>query len=83
MKLLYFAAVRERIGRGSEEADLPASVTTVDGLLAWLRDRGEPYAHALAPEAAVRVALDRRHASPGTPIGTAGEAAFFPPMTGG
>lgn len=83
MRLLYFAAVRERIGRGSEEADLPPSVTTVDDLIAWLRQRGDEYASALADGAAIRVALNHRHAPSGTLISGASEAAFFPPMTGG
>lgn len=83
MRLVYFASVRERIGRGSEERAVPASVVNVADLLDWLRGEGDEYSAALGPQAAVRVALDRVHALPATLLGSATEAAFFPPMTGG
>jgi molybdopterin synthase sulfur carrier subunit len=83
MRLLYFAWVRERIGRGEEQLPIPVGVETVADLLGWLRSRGPEYAEALSEAASVRVALDRVHASPETPISGAGEAALFPPMTGG
>ena len=41
MKLLYFAWVRERIGKAEEEIAPPSSVTTVGDLIAWLSGRGE------------------------------------------
>ncbi|MGO4836922.1 MoaD/ThiS family protein, partial [Rhizobiaceae sp. 2RAB30] len=42
-KLIYFAWVRERIGKSDEEVELPASVQTVSDLLRWLKRRGEGY----------------------------------------
>ena len=83
MKLLYFAWVRERIGKPDEEVDLPASVRTVGDLVAWLQGRGEEYAYAFENAAVIRAAIDRNHAKPDTAIAGAREIAFFPPMTGG
>ncbi|MDQ0509674.1 molybdopterin converting factor subunit 1 [Ancylobacter amanitiformis] len=83
MKILYFAWVRERIGLEAEEVDPPASVRTVAELAAFLKERGEGYAHAFENPGVVRAALDRKHARPDTPLGAAREVAFFPPMTGG
>ncbi|MBB3771882.1 molybdopterin synthase sulfur carrier subunit [Angulomicrobium tetraedrale] len=83
MKILYFAWVRERIGLEAEEVDPPASVRTVADLAAFLKERGEGYAHAFENPSVVRAALDRTHARPDTPLGAAREVAFFPPMTGG
>ena len=83
MKALYFAWVRERVGKAEEELDPPANVTTVGDLIAWLAKRGENYAHAFAKPLAVRAALDRVHARNGALIAGAKEVAFFPPMTGG
>ncbi len=83
MKVLYFAWVRERIGRGEEEIEPPAGVTTVAGLIAWLSARGEEYARAFADPRVVRAAVDRIHARPDASIAGAQEIAFFPPMTGG
>ena len=83
MKLVYFAWVRERIGRTDEELTLPAEVATTADLLAWLKKRGPEYEHALAEPRAIRVAVDRVHARPETPLAGAREVALFPPMTGG
>ncbi len=83
MKLLYFAWVRERVGKSEETVDVPSSVTTVGELITWLAGRGEEYAHAFANGAVIRAAIDRTHVKPETNIGGATEIAFFPPMTGG
>jgi len=83
MKALYFAWVRERVGKAEEEFDPPAGVTTVGDLIAWLSERGENYAHAFDQPLAVRAALDRVHARGDAPIAGVKEVAFFPPMTGG
>ena len=83
MRLLYFAWVRERIGKAEEEGEPPAGVTTAGQLLRWLKTRGEEYDHALERPEVIRVAIDRLHAGPDAPIAGAREIALFPPMTGG
>lgn len=83
MKLLYFAWVRERVGRAGDEIDPPAGVGTVAELIDWLRGRGPEYAHAFEAGPAIRAAVDRRHARPEASVLGAREVAFFPPMTGG
>jgi molybdopterin synthase sulfur carrier subunit len=83
LKLIYFAWVRERIGKPEEEIDPPAGVRTVAELVAWLSARGEEYAYAFENARAIRAAIDRNHVKPDTQIAGAREIAFFPPMTGG
>jgi molybdopterin synthase sulfur carrier subunit len=83
MKAVYFAWVRERVGKTDEEIAPPADVVSVADLLGWLARQGEGYAYAFENPKLIRVALDRVHARPDTPIAGAKEAAFFPPMTGG
>jgi molybdopterin synthase sulfur carrier subunit len=83
MKLVYFAWVRERIGKADEEVAPPAAVTTVAELMRWLSGRGEEYAHAFENAKVIRAAIDKNHARPDTKIAGAREIAFFPPMTGG
>ncbi|MFC7053902.1 molybdopterin converting factor subunit 1 [Hansschlegelia quercus] len=83
MKLVYFAWVRERIGRAEEETEAPDDVATVGDLVGWLRKRGPEYESAFATGAVVRAAIDRRHVKPDAAIAGAREIAFFPPMTGG
>ena len=83
MKLLYFAWVRERVGKPQEDVELPASVATVGDLMLWLAKRGDEYAHAFENPKIIRAAIDRTHVRPDTAIAGAREIAFFPPMTGG
>ena len=83
MKAVYFAWVRERIGKAEEEIDPPPEVVTVADLVAWLSARDEGYAHAFENAKTIRAALDRTHVKPNAPIAGAREIAFFPPMTGG
>jgi molybdopterin synthase sulfur carrier subunit len=83
MKALYFAWVRERVGKAEEDLNPPSTVTTVGDLIAWLSKQGEGYAHAFEKPSAVRAALDRVHARSDVRIAGAKEVAFFPPMTGG
>jgi molybdopterin synthase sulfur carrier subunit len=83
VKVLYFAWLRERIGRAEEEIEPPAGVATVADLVGWLAGRGEDYAYAFANPRIVRAAIDRAHVKPDATIAGAREIAFFPPMTGG
>jgi len=83
VKVLYFAWVRERVGKAEEDIDLPAGVATVGDLVAWLSGRGEEYAYAFENPAIIRAALDRTHVKAEASLGAAREIAFFPPMTGG
>jgi molybdopterin synthase sulfur carrier subunit len=83
VKLIYFAWVRERIGKPHEEVDLPASVVTVADLLRWLKSRGEEYENALQYPDVIRVAINQEHVDHREKIAGAREIALFPPMTGG
>jgi molybdopterin synthase sulfur carrier subunit len=83
LKVLYFAWVRERIGKTEETIDPPSSVRTVGDLVAWLAARGEEYAYAFENPKVIRAAIDRAHVKPDAALAGAREIAFFPPMTGG
>lgn len=82
-KLVYFAWVRERIGKAEEVVEVPETVRTVAGLLLWLKERGENYAAALQHPNVIRVAIDQEHVDHAARIAGADEIALFPPMTGG
>lgn len=83
VKVLYFAWVRERVGKAEEEISPPADVTTIADLIGWLSARGEEYGHAFEKPKVIRAAIDRVHVKPDAAIAGAREIAFFPPMTGG
>ena len=83
LKLVYFAWVRERVGKAEESVDLPPEIDTIADLVAWLRGRGEEYAYAFENDGVIRVALDQKHVRADASLLGARELAFFPPMTGG
>jgi sulfur-carrier protein len=82
-KLVYFAWVRERIGKGEEVIELDPAIVTVSDLLTYLKSRGEEYAAALEYENVIRVAINQEHVEHDALIKGATEIALFPPMTGG
>jgi molybdopterin synthase sulfur carrier subunit len=83
VKVLYFAWVRERIGKADEQLEPPPGITTVGELMTWLAQRGEQYAYAFENPRVIRAAIDRSHVRADAKIAGAAEIAFFPPMTGG
>lgn len=83
MTILYFAWVRQKIGRSEEVFDLPAGITTVAELIAHLTARGAGYADAFADPKRVRAAVNQDHVPFDAPVTNKDEVAFFPPVTGG
>ena len=81
MTLLYFAWVRQKIGK-SEERMTP-SVSDVAALIAYLKSLGPNYADAFADLSRIRVAVNQHHAGLEAKVGPDDEVAFFPPVTGG
>jgi sulfur-carrier protein len=82
-RLLYFARVRQIVGKGEEEVELPGSLNTVSDVISWLKQRDEGYAHAFSDMRIIRAAVDQSHKPLDAPIRGAREIAFFPPVTGG
>ena len=83
IRVLYFALLRERMGRAEEGIPLPPGVATVGDLATWLRERDAAGASAFAPGSPVRAAVNQDFAKPDTPVRDGDEVAFFPPVTGG
>ena len=83
LTLRYFAWVREKVGRAQEVVTVPEGVTTVAGLVDWLKTRGAGYERAFERASVIRAAIDQTHVKPGALIAGAREIAFFPPVTGG
>ncbi len=83
LKILYFASIREKVGRDGEEIDVPAGVTTVAGLRGHLQKRGGAWADALADTKLLRMAVNQDIAKNTAAIKAGDEVAFFPPVTGG
>src|SRR5258706_12150069 len=61
VKLLYFAWLRQKIGRAEEQMSPPASVTTVASLVDYLRTRGAGYEAAFQDLKLIRCAVNQEH----------------------
>lgn len=83
LTVLYFARLREALGRDRESLELPAHVATVGQLRAWLAARGEPFAGAFTEIKRIRAAVNQDMVGDDAPLGEGAEVAFFPPVTGG
>lgn len=83
VRIVYFAWVREKMGRAEEMLTIPANVCTIGELVGWLKTRGPEYEAAFAAQDVVRAAIDQTHVKPAAMIEGAREIAFFPPVTGG
>lgn len=83
LKILYFASLREALGRESENLEIPETVRTAGELRLWLSQRDVGFSEALAENRALRMAMNKRLAEPKTALVEGAEVAFFPPVTGG
>ncbi len=82
VRILYFASLRDAIGRSEEAIALPTGVATVGELQAFLAERGDNWC-ALSPGRNVRAARNQRMVPASEAIMPGDEVAFFPPVTGG
>jgi molybdopterin converting factor subunit 1 len=80
IKLLYFAALKERVGRESEDVELPADVTRVADLARFLPTLRPLLAGTLG---SVRIAVGDEFASPERELVEGDVVALLPPVSGG
>jgi molybdopterin synthase sulfur carrier subunit len=81
--VLYFARLREALGKGSEQIMLPSDVRDLEGLRALLVARGGAWERELAASKPVRAAVNQAMAVGDVAVSDGDEVAFFPPVTGG
>lgn len=83
MNILYFAWVRQKVGKSDEIVELTPELRTVRDLTVFLAARGGGYAEAFSDMTRLRAAVNQVHAGLDATLGTGDEVAFFPPVTGG
>jgi len=82
IQLRYFASLRETLGIGEEQIELPENVSDLPALTQWLQQRGESWQNALADQR-LHVAVNQQIVSADSRVADGDEIAWFPPVTGG
>jgi molybdopterin synthase sulfur carrier subunit len=82
VQLRYFASLRETLGIGEEQVELPAGVRDVSELTHWLQSRDSAWNNALSDQR-IHVAVNHEIARADMPVSDGDEVAWFPPVTGG
>jgi len=80
VQVLYFASLKEALGRSGEAVALPAGVASVGALRDWLVAQGR---ERLATAKNLRCAVNQDMVGFDALIADGDEVAFFPPVTGG
>lgn len=80
VQVLYFAALRELMGRAEEPLELPDAVLTVSDFIRYLESARPALAGKMA---SVRVALDEAFANDSDALQGAQVIALIPPVAGG
>jgi molybdopterin synthase sulfur carrier subunit len=80
--LRYFARLRETLGVGDEQVELPAHIGTVKQLAGWLQTRGANWQQALS-DTRLHVAVNQQIVKADNAVHDGDEIAWFPPVTGG
>jgi sulfur-carrier protein len=81
VRVRFFASLREALG-AEQTATLPRG-STVGSLREALMASSAEHAQRLAPQRAVRAALNQTLCAESAGLANGDEVAFFPPVTGG
>ena len=80
VKVLYFAAVRDLVGRDEEDLELPADTRTIDALSRWLERERPTLAGRLG---VVRFARNECFVKGDEALAEGDVVALIPPVAGG
>jgi molybdopterin converting factor subunit 1 len=78
--VLYFAAVRDLVGRGEEVVELPSDVRSARDFAAWIGARHEGLAARMS---SVRLARNEAFAKDDEALAEGDVIALIPPVAGG
>ena len=83
LKILYFAHLREQLGRECDDLVLPDGVANVAELIEFLKNTDPVVNDIFESTPKILVAINQVVVSRDSEVTQNDEIAFFPPMTGG
>ena len=81
--VLYFASIREHMGRGEDRLDAVEDLTTVASLIRHLSEIDSSFNELCESPNPPLISVNQVFAETSSPITDGDEVGFFPPMTGG
>ena len=82
MKILYFAQLRDLIGKSEEKIDLKSEISIKD-LIFLLKKKDAKYRNAFEKIDNLKFAINCEYTNLEGIVNDKDEVAFFPPVTGG
>ena len=82
MKIIFFAKIRELIGKEEENITLPENVVTINDMVSFLKEYNKIY-YNVFENYDFLVACDEELVDMDYKISKTKEIAIFPPVTGG
>lgn len=83
LKIVYFASLKDKIGRSEETLELPAGVENLSQLVDALSAKHGEVWSAVINGSTILNAVNHEMCERSQPIKDGDEIAFFPPVTGG
>ena len=81
--VLYFASIREHMGRGEDRLDTARDLTTVAALIRHLSETDSTFNELIQSPNPPLISVNQVFAETTSPITDGDEVGLFPPMTGG
>ncbi|MDH3527265.1 MAG: MoaD/ThiS family protein [Gammaproteobacteria bacterium] len=82
VQLCYFSSLREALGTGDGQVELPGEINDLAGLTSWRQSRNDTWRQALA-DTRLHVAINHQIVNTNVPVNNGDEITWFPPVTGG
>ena len=81
--ILYFASIREHMGKAKDTVELTENITTVEALIRHLSETDSAFSQLHQSTNPPLISVNHTFAEASSPIASGDEVGIFPLMTGG